>query len=149
MMQTVCDTLCSDAEVETVLYSLSLATIINTWRFSLRAILMRWTELRGPASSMLHGSRQPPKCLTGRWGAVDDAQRFLLERPWADMVLVLEKAGAPRKLLTSARGLLALSMLRASSTQPATGRKSPVGKGCLFRRSPIQFGRRWWLYLTM
>ena len=41
----------------------SLATTINTWRFSLCAIFMKWTELRGPASSMLHASKQPPKCL--------------------------------------------------------------------------------------
>ena len=66
MMQTVCDTLCSEAEFETVLYFSYLAAINNTWRFSLRAIFMKWTELRGPASSMLHASKQPPKCLSGR-----------------------------------------------------------------------------------
>ena len=92
MMQTVRDTLCSEVEVETVLYFSSLATIINTWRFSLRAIFMKWTELRGPDSWMLHASTQPPKSLSGRWSAVDDAERFLLENPWADIVVVLKKA---------------------------------------------------------
>ena len=46
----------------------------------------------------------------------------------------LRKRGARRKLLTNARGPVALPMLRASSTQPATERKSPVGKGSLFWR---------------
>ena len=97
MMQTVCDTLCSEAEVETVLYFSSLATIINTSRCNLRAIHMKWTELRGPASSMLHASKQPPKCLSGRWGTIDDTERFLLERPWADRVVVLEKVWCLRE----------------------------------------------------
>ena len=92
MIQTVCDTLCSEVEVETVLYFSSLATIINTWRLSLRATFMKWAELRGLASSLLHASRQLPTCLTGRRGAVDVAERFLLERPWADVVVVLQRA---------------------------------------------------------
>ena len=74
-MQTVCDTLCAEAEVETVLYFCSLATTMNTWRFSLRAKLMTWIELRGAASSMLHASRQPPTCLSRSWGAADDAEK--------------------------------------------------------------------------
>ena len=131
IMQTLCDTLCSEAEVETVLYFSSLATIINTWRFSLRAFFMKWTELRGPASSMLHASRQPQKCFTGRWGAVDDAARFLLRGLGQIWSWCSRKHGAPRKLLTNARGLLALSMLRASSTQPAPERESRVSFGDL------------------
>ena len=91
MLQTVCETLCADAEVETVLYFSSLATTMNAWRFSPCAIVVKWTHLRGPASSMLHASRQPPKCLSGRWSTAD-AERFLLERPWEDMLVTLEKA---------------------------------------------------------
>ena len=92
MMQTVCDALCADAEVETVWYFSSLASTVNTWRFSLRATFMKWTGLHGLASSMLHASRQQPKCLSRRWVAADDAERFLLERPWEGMVVVLEEA---------------------------------------------------------
>ena len=44
MTQTVCDTLCAEAEVETVLYFSSLATIMDTWRLCLRAVFMKWTD---------------------------------------------------------------------------------------------------------
>ena len=111
MKQTVCDTLCSEAQVETVLYFSPLATMINTWRFSLRAIFMKWTELRGLASSMLRASRQPPKCLSGRWSAVDDAERFLLERFFGQIwSWCSRKHGAPRKLFITARCLMALDV---------------------------------------
>ena len=91
MLQTVCETMSADAEVETVLYFSTLATTMNAWRFSPCAIVVKWTHLRGPASSMLHASRQPPKCLSGRWSTAD-AERFLLERPWEDMLMALEMA---------------------------------------------------------
>ena len=97
---------------------------MNTWRFSLRAKLMKWTELRGAASSMLHASRQPPKCISRSRGAADDA-----EKAWCSKEAAHQRTRSP-------------GALDVEGDFDATSCRENVirWKKCLFWRSPIRCG---------
>ena len=104
-----CDTLCSEAEVETVLYFLFPGND-NKHLFSIRAIFMKWTELRGPASSMLHASKQPPKCLSERWCSKETAHKRTRSFDALDVEGELDATSYREKVTRSKReSLLAIS----------------------------------------
>ena len=70
----------------------------------------------------------PPKCLTRRWGAIDDAERFSLEKPWADIVVVLEKAWCSKETAHKhTRPFGALDVEGELDTTSYRERESPVG----------------------
>jgi hypothetical protein len=55
----------------------ALAAIANSWREKASAIMDEWHKLFG-ASRL--GRQYPPHVISGRWGSVDFAEKFLLDR---------------------------------------------------------------------
>lgn len=58
-------------------YFASLAAIANTWREKASVVMTEWEHLYGPERK---GRQFPQHVLQGRWGSVDCAERFYLDR---------------------------------------------------------------------
>ena len=70
-------------------YFASLAAISNTWREKAAQIISEWEKTFGPSKQ---GRQFPQHVLQGRWGSVDNAEKFYLSRGREQIQSVLLKA---------------------------------------------------------
>ena len=69
-------------------YFASLAAISNTWREKAAQIISEWEKTFGPSKQ---GRQFPQHVLQGRWGSVDNAEKFYLSRGREQIQSVLLK----------------------------------------------------------
>ena len=51
-------------------YWSAIAMVFNIWREHARAIFSIWKLRWGNEAAVTHSGTMPPKCISGRWGAV-------------------------------------------------------------------------------
>ena len=82
---SISDVLCKRFGLPFTYFS-SLAKWIHLWRDSQNGDkAFAWScDRYGHELALAHMRRKPPRCLSGRWGSVDDVERFLLSAPFED-----------------------------------------------------------------
>ena len=112
-------------------YFSSVVKIMHSWRDFRQKIFQHWVMLYGFASAVSCGFRRvPPLCLTGRWGAVFDAEGYVLKGDHAKLKRAIIAPGilalpapAPK---AKAKGKAKAKALLAPEAQAALGPQDPA-----------------------
>lgn len=112
-------------------YFASLAKTANVWRDNATAISAEWTKVHGPEFAK-EGQSLMMHVVAGRWGSVDTAEDFLLQRTRARVLPVLrkivgEKIKARKATINdSTADLSATPATSAEAGEPTTHRRGQL-----------------------
>ena len=77
-------------------YFSTLAKILHSWRDNARKMRAAWQEQYGPLAAFTHAKPHVPRVLSGRWGYVEQGEKFLLDKPVPQLRTVAEAVLRPK-----------------------------------------------------